>query len=86
MRRLVLSDLYLEMVKPRYSWRLPETAAELVVLAGGISVGIDGFKWATRESERPWGRGCCWLANGCRAAHNARLSKHSCHPWRSHIG
>jgi predicted phosphodiesterase len=52
MKLQILSDLHLEMVKPFYSWRIPETAAEIVVLAGDIGVGVMGVKWAVREAER----------------------------------
>lgn len=52
MKLQVLSDLHLEMVKPPYSWRIPETAAEVVVLAGDIGVGLSGVNWAMREAER----------------------------------
>lgn len=52
MKLQILSDLHLEMVKPLYSWRIPETAAEVVVLAGDIGVGLSGVKWAVREAER----------------------------------
>lgn len=52
MKLQILSDLHLEMVKPPYSWRVPETAAEVVVLAGDIGVGLSGVNWAVREAER----------------------------------
>ena len=52
MKLQILSDLHLEMVKPPYSWRIPETEAEVVVLAGDIGVGLSGVKWAIREAER----------------------------------
>lgn len=52
MKLQILSDLHLEMVNPPYSWRIPETAAEVVVLAGDIGVGLMGLKWAVREAER----------------------------------
>jgi Icc-related predicted phosphoesterase len=52
MKLQILSDLHLEMVKPPYSWRIPETAAEVVVLAGDIGVGLSGVNWAVREAER----------------------------------
>jgi hypothetical protein len=45
MKLQILSDLHLEMVKPPYSWRIPETAAEVVVLAGDIGVGLSGVNW-----------------------------------------
>jgi Icc-related predicted phosphoesterase len=51
MKLQILSDLHLEMVKPPYSWRIPETEAEVVVLAGDIGVGPSGVKWAVREAE-----------------------------------
>src|SRR5216683_1446202 len=44
MKLQILSDLHLEMVKP-YSWRIPETVAEVVVLAGDIGVGLSGVNW-----------------------------------------
>ena len=52
MKLHILSDLHLEMVKPPYSWRIPETEADVVVLAGDIGVGLSGVKWAVREAER----------------------------------
>jgi predicted phosphodiesterase len=52
MKLQILSDLHLEMVKPPYSWRIPESAAEVVVLAGDIGVGVMGVKWAVGEAER----------------------------------
>ena len=52
MKLQILSDLHLEMVKPPYSWRIPETEADVVVLAGDIGVGLSGVKWAMREAER----------------------------------
>src|SRR5713226_5947087 len=52
MKLQILSDLHLEMVKPPYSWRIPETKAEVVVLAGDIGVGVMGVEWAVREAER----------------------------------
>jgi Icc-related predicted phosphoesterase len=52
MKLQILSDLHLEMMKPPYSWHIPETAAEVVVLAGDIGVGLSGVKWAVREAER----------------------------------
>jgi Icc-related predicted phosphoesterase len=52
MKLQILSDLHLEMMKPPHSWRIPETAAAVVVLAGDIGVGVSGVKWAVRETER----------------------------------
>jgi len=52
MKLQILSDLHLEMLKAPYSWRIPETAATVVVLAGDIGVGLSGVKWAVREAER----------------------------------
>ena len=52
MKLQILSDLHLEMLNPPYSWRIPETPAEMVVLAGDIGVGLKGLKWALREAER----------------------------------
>jgi predicted phosphodiesterase len=52
MKLQILSDPHLEMLKPPYSWRTPETAAEVIVLAGDIGVGVMGVKWAVREAER----------------------------------
>jgi len=52
MKLQILSDLHLEMVKPPYSWRIPETTAEVVVLAGDIGVGLSRVQWAVREAER----------------------------------
>lgn len=52
MKLQILSDLHLEMMKQPYSWRIPETEAEVVVLAGDIGVGVMGVEWAVREVER----------------------------------
>lgn len=52
MRLQILSDLHLEMMDPPYSWRIPETAADVVVLAGDIGVGVKGVRWAMREMDR----------------------------------
>jgi Icc-related predicted phosphoesterase len=48
----ILSDLHLEMMKPPYSWQIPETSAELIVLAGDIGRSALGVGWAIRETER----------------------------------
>src|SRR5258708_2972550 len=52
MKLQILSDLHLEMMKPPYSWQIPETEAEVVVRAGDIGVGVMGVEWAVREAER----------------------------------
>jgi predicted phosphodiesterase len=48
----ILSDLHLEMMNPPYGWRIPQTSADVVVLAGDIGVGTAGVEWAIGESER----------------------------------
>jgi Icc-related predicted phosphoesterase len=52
MKLQILSDLHLEMIKPAYSWHIPETLAEVVILAGDIGVGLRGVEWAMSEMER----------------------------------
>jgi predicted phosphodiesterase len=52
MKLQVLSDLHLEMMDPSYSWRIPQTLAEVVILAGDVGVGIRGVQWAIDEMER----------------------------------
>ncbi len=52
MKLQILSDLHLEMLNPACSWRIPQTAADVVVLAGDIGVGLMGVNWAVREAER----------------------------------
>ncbi len=52
MKLQILSDLHLEMLNPPCSWRVPDTAADVVVLAGDIGVGLMGVNWAVREAER----------------------------------
>jgi len=52
MKLQILSDLHLEMVRPAYVWRIPETTAELIILAGDIGVGTAGVRWAVAEAER----------------------------------
>jgi predicted phosphodiesterase len=52
MKLHILSDLHLEMINPPYGWRIPESAADAVVLAGDIGVGTAGVEWAIAESER----------------------------------
>jgi predicted MPP superfamily phosphohydrolase len=45
----VLSDLHL---RPRYGFTIPETDADLIVLAGDIAEGPGGVEWAVAETER----------------------------------
>ncbi len=52
MKLQILSDLHLEMMDPPYSWGIPETLAEVVILAGDIGVGVRGVQWAMDEMER----------------------------------
>jgi predicted phosphodiesterase len=52
MKLQILSDLHLEMIEPAYSWHIPETLAEVVILAGDIGVGLRGVEWAMGEMER----------------------------------
>lgn len=49
MRIQPLSDLHIEM---RNNYTLEQTDAEVIVLAGDISVGIEGVEFAGRESAR----------------------------------
>ena len=52
MKLQILSDLHLEMVRPAYVWRISETTAGLIILAGDIGVGTAGVRWAITEAER----------------------------------
>lgn len=49
MKLQILSDLHL---RPRYEFTIPETDADLIVLAGDISRGLSGVEWAMNEAER----------------------------------
>lgn len=49
MKLHVLSDLHLT---PQYGFSIPDTDADLIVLAGDIARGLDGVKWAMEESAR----------------------------------
>jgi predicted phosphodiesterase len=72
MKLQILSDLHLQMVKPPYSWRVPETAAEVMVLAGDIGVGLSSVKWAVREADRL--RKCAVYVPGNHEYHGERLN------------
>lgn len=55
----VLSDLHNEFIKNNkvredHLWKgeIPETDADVIVLAGDIDVGVEGVKWAVSESKR----------------------------------
>lgn len=48
MRLQLLSDLHTEFEK----FEIPDTEADVIILAGDIGSGIDGIRWACRESER----------------------------------
>lgn len=52
MKVQILSDLHCEFDSPPYSWHIPETEGELIILAGDIGVGIDAINWSIQESER----------------------------------
>lgn len=45
MKTSILSDLHLE----HHHFEAPETDADVVVLAGDISVGVDGLRWAAAQ-------------------------------------
>lgn len=44
-RLRIFSDLHLEF----FAWTPPPAAADVVVLAGDISVGVHGLQWARRQ-------------------------------------
>ena len=44
MKLQILSDLHLEMLDLPYSRGIPETQAEMIVLAGDIGVGLKGVE------------------------------------------
>ena len=59
MKIQLLSDLHNEFLRnaksqPGHKWsgRIPETDADIIVLAGDIDTGTNGAKWAISESER----------------------------------
>lgn len=49
MKLQVLSDLHL---RPAYGFAIPETEADLIILAGDIARGLTGVQWAMEESAR----------------------------------
>lgn len=49
MKLQVMSDLHL---RPQYGFSIPETDADLIVLAGDIGRGLSGVQWAMDEAER----------------------------------
>lgn len=49
MKLQVMSDLHL---RPQYGFSIPETDADLIVLAGDIGRGLSGVQWAMDEVER----------------------------------
>lgn len=50
MKILILSDLHLEFQE----FRIPDTDADVIILAGDIHIGAKGLLWAVREvSDRP---------------------------------
>ena len=59
MKIQLLSDLHNEFLRngkhsPDHKWTgvIPETEADIVVLAGDIDTGTNGIEWAIKESER----------------------------------
>lgn len=52
MKLQILSDLHLEMMDPPYSWRIPETVAEVVVLPGDYRCKRKGREMCDAEMER----------------------------------
>lgn len=49
MKLQVISDLHL---RPQYGFTIPETDADLIVLAGDIGRGLAGVEWAMEEAGR----------------------------------
>lgn len=49
MKLHVLSDLHM---RPEHGLSLPHTKADIIILAGDISRGLQGVQWAIQESER----------------------------------
>ena len=59
MKVQLLSDLHNEFLRngitdPEHKWTglIPETQADIIVLAGDIDTGTNGIEWAVKESER----------------------------------
>ena len=59
MKVQLLSDLHNEFLRngitdQEHKWTglIPETQAEIIVLAGDIDTGTNGIKWAVKESVR----------------------------------
>lgn len=54
MRISLYSDLHLEFHRHREEkvWQIPETNADVIILAGDIDVGDYGIKWAANQSQR----------------------------------
>ena len=59
MKIQLLSDLHNEFLRhrklvPGHLWagEIPQTDADVIILAGDIDVGLQGVQWALRESER----------------------------------
>lgn len=59
MKIQLLSDLHNEFLRsgkrvPSHQWSgtIPETDADIIILAGDIDIGTNGAKWAIQESER----------------------------------
>ena len=49
MKLHILSDLHLEFG----DFVLPETDADVLILAGDIGIGADGIQWATAQTDKP---------------------------------
>ena len=59
MKIQLLNDLHNEFLRngrayPKHKWTglIPETQADIIVLAGDIDTGTNGVEWAVKESER----------------------------------
>jgi hypothetical protein len=59
MKIQLLSDLHNEFLRnartdPKHKWTglIPETQADIIVLAGDIDTGTNGIEWAIKESQR----------------------------------
>lgn len=47
----LLSDLHLELMRPAYSWSIPNLESDIVVLAGDIGCGLAACDWILEQSE-----------------------------------
>ena len=74
MKLQILSDLHLEMIKPAYSWHIPKTLAEVVILAGDNR--ISGGKLLSAKTR----------VVKSRVAKALRMAAQSLHRSQSYLG